>query len=115
MRYDETYDDHMAARPGQGRDDRAEGEAPRTGRTFPDGRGDVRTAAGRPAVPRPAHPLPAVRRETLNYDQYLERSTDKFQIFSAQERRKRRKALATAAVFVVLVSAVICWVLLWRT
>ena len=61
------------------------------------------------AVPgiRPAHPLPAYRSERLDYDRYLERSHDKFQIFSAQNRRRKMRSLAGGAALVLFVLATV--------
>lgn len=57
---------------------------------------------------RPAHPLPAQRSGKLDYDRYLERSTSKFKIFSAEERRKRKRtAIGVAAVLIVVVLIVV--------
>ena len=46
---------------------------------------------------RPAHPLPALKSSRIDYDRYLQRSKDKFRIFSAEERRRRNRAAAAAA------------------
>lgn len=56
---------------------------------------------------RPAHPLPAYRTERLDYDRYLERPRDKFQIFSAQSRRRKMRALAGGAALVLFVIATV--------
>ena len=67
-----------------------------------------------PSIDRPAHPLPSVRSGQLNYDQYLQRATDKFQIFSAAERRARRKRVIFACAAVVICALVIIWVAVSR-
>ena len=61
------------------------------------------------AVPgiHPAHPLPAYRSEHLDYDRYLERPHDKFQIFSAQSRRRKMRSLAGGAALVLFVLATV--------
>ncbi len=56
---------------------------------------------------RPAHPLPAYRTERLDYDRYLERPHDKFRIFSAQNRRRKMRALAGSAALALFVLATV--------
>ncbi len=68
------------------------------------------------AVPgiRPAHPLPMRRSHMVDYDRYLQKSKDKFQIFSAENRRKRNRALAAAVglgLFVVATIVIIVYLL----
>lgn len=66
------------------------------------------------AVPgiRPAHPLPAYRTERLDYDRYLERPRDKFQIFTAQSRRRRARAIAGGVALALFVVATVVAILL---
>lgn len=66
----------------------------------------------RPAVARPAHPLPEHRTGTIDYDRYLERSTNKFKIFSAEERRRRKRTVATVAAVVAAVVIIVIWAIL---
>lgn len=61
---------------------------------------------------RPAHPLPEYRNNNLDYDRYLERSTSKFKIFSAEERRKRRKSAIAIGAVLVVVAVVVVWAIL---
>ncbi len=61
---------------------------------------------------KPAHPLPARRSAKLDYDRYLERSTDKFKIFSAEERRRRKRVLVTAVAVVAVVAVIVVWAIL---
>jgi hypothetical protein len=60
----------------------------------------------------PAHPLPEHRSGRIDYDRYLERSTDSFKIFSAGERRRRRHWVLVLALFAVLVALVALWAVL---
>lgn len=86
------------------------GERVSDARTRPARRGTrPKVDPSAPSIDRPAHPLPTTRRGSLNYDQYLQRATDKFQIFSAGERRARRKRAAVACAVVVLVAIIIIW------
>jgi hypothetical protein len=66
-----------------------------------------------PAQPRggvrPAHPLPEVRSGKLDYDRYLQTSSDKFQIFSAGERRRHRRTAVVVAAVAVAVLFVVAW------
>ena len=68
-------------------------------------------AAGQPPI-LPAHPLPQYRSRELDYDRYLEASSNKFKIFSAETRRQRKRTLATAAAVAALVVIVIIWAVL---
>lgn len=69
---------------------------------------------GAPATSRPAHPLPEFRSGALDYDRYLERSTDKFKIFSAGARRRRNRAIATAVAIAAVVVIVVAWAIMSR-
>ena len=65
---------------------------------------------------RPAHPLPSYRSNRLDYDRYLERPRDKFQIFSAQNRRRKARAIASSValgLFVVACIVAIIVLLYW--
>lgn len=64
----------------------------------------------RPAVSQPAHPLPAIRHGITDFDQYLQGPTSKFQIFSAEEKRKRTKAIVIGAAAGLVIIAVALWV-----
>ena len=88
--------------------------SPRAGRTSSSRPRRPKVDPSAPSIDRPAHPLPSVRSARLNYDQYLQHATDKFQIFSAAERRARRKRVAVACGVVVLVALVIIWVAVSR-
>ena len=62
------------------------------------------------AIPgiRPAHPVTSHRVRTRDYDRYLERSKDKFQIFTAQSRRRKtRAALGWAALALFVIATVV--------
>ena len=61
---------------------------------------------------KPAHPLPARRSSKLDYDRYLERSTDKFKIFSAEERRRRKRVLVTAVAVIAVLAVIVVWAIL---
>lgn len=56
-----------------------------------------------------AHPLPAQRSGKLDYDRYLERSTSKFKIFSAEERRKRKRTAITVGIVLLVVAVIVVW------
>lgn len=66
-------------------------------------------------IDQPAHPLPAVRTGRIDYDRYLERSTAKFKIFSAEERRIRNRRLAVGLVILALAVVILAWVVVSRT
>lgn len=66
-------------------------------------------------IDQPAHPLPAVRTGRIDYDRYLERSTAKFKIFSAEERRIRNRRLAVGLVILLLAVIILIWVVVSRT
>lgn len=69
------------------------------------------TDASRATIDAPAHPLPAVRQGKVDYDQYLQSPTSKFNIFSAeQDRRRRRSVVATVAA--VTLTIVVLWILI---
>jgi len=70
-----------------------------------------RDANQRPQV-MPAHPLPRYRSGKIDYDRYLEASTNKFKIFSAESRRQRNKSIATGAAIVALVVIIVIWAVL---
>ncbi len=72
----------------------------------------IQTDPGAPAASRPAHPLPERRSGTLDYDRYLERSTAKFMIFSAEERRKKIRTGIVVGVILVVVFAIVVWAIL---
>ena len=65
----------------------------------------------RPAV-LPAHPLPMYRSGKIDYDRYLEASSNKFKIFSAETRRQRNKAIATGVAIAALVAVIVIWAVL---
>ena len=65
----------------------------------------------RPAV-LPAHPLPMYRSGKIDYDRYLEASSNKFKIFSAETRRQRNKAIATGVAIAALVAIIVIWAVL---
>ena len=85
-------------------------ETPRTQATPPTRR--IQTNAGAPVASRPAHPLPERRSGTLDYDRYLERSTAKFKIFSAEERRKKIRTAIVVGVILAVVFAIVVWAIL---
>lgn len=107
-RYDDPGRDVPADRRGTpaARREREPHDAPGAAARRP-----ARDAAGRPPV-QPAHPLPEHRTGTIDYDRYLERSTDKFKIFSAAERRRRKRAVATGAAIVAAVAIIVIWAIL---
>lgn len=85
-------------------------EAPRPQGVSPTNR--TRPDPGAPAASRPAHPLPERRNATLDYDRYLERSTAKFKIFSAEERRKKIRTGVMVGIILVAVFAIVVWAIL---
>ena len=82
-------------------------------RLNPAARRDTRAQGGgeRPAV-LPAHPLPMYRSGKIDYDRYLEASSNKFKIFSAETRRQRNKAIATGVAIAALVAIIVIWAVL---
>ncbi len=67
------------------------------------------------AVPgiRPAHPVTSHRVRTRDYDRYLERSQSKFQIFTAQSRRRKtRTALGWAALALFVLATIVAIILI---
>ena len=64
---------------------------------------------------RPAHPLPSVRSDRLDYDRYLQRSTDRFKIFSAEADRRRKRVIATAVAVAAVVVLIVAWAIASQT
>ena len=64
---------------------------------------------------RPAHPLPSYRSSRLDYDRYLERPRDKFQIFSAQNRRRKARTIASSVALGLFVVACIVAIIVLLT
>lgn len=60
-------------------------------------------------IDKPAHPLPAVRMGQIDYDRYLMHETDKFKIFSAEERRARNRHFLVGLVIAVVVALILAW------
>lgn len=111
-RYDEPLRGEAAPIGARDRRESAPGSPnrdPATGR--PLGGRSPHNPMGRPAV-RPAHPLPKHRTGTIDYDRYLERSTNKFKIFSAAERRRRKRAVATGAAIVAAIAIIVIWAIM---
>ena len=73
----------------------------------------TRTPGAADSVPgiRPAHPV-SQRRSRLDYDSYLEKPKDKFQIFSAQSRRRKTRAALGYAALALFVFATIVAIIL---
>ena len=64
---------------------------------------------------RPAHPLPSYRSNRLDYDRYLERPRDKFQIFSAQNRWRKARTIASSVALGLFVVACIVAIIVLLT
>ena len=109
-----THEDKDIRDAGEWDDEADVRVSPRAGRQPSARERRKRVDPSAPSIDRPAHPLPSVRSANLNYDQYLQRATDKFQIFSAAERRARRKRVVAACAVVVVVALLIIWVAVSR-
>lgn len=80
-----------------------------TGARRPAGRAGASPSAPDEPPIRPAHPLPALRSHELDYDRYLQRPTDRFKIFSAEERRRRGRNAALAVAVAAFVVIIVVW------
>lgn len=114
MAYADRTNEHVDRAPGSRPERRGE---PAGGPSAPDARQRPTNAAGAgmPGQVRPAHPLPAQRSGTLDYDRYLERSTSKFKIFSAAEQRRRRRTIAIGAAIGALAVIIVVWAIMSQT
>jgi hypothetical protein len=70
---------------------------------------DEGVPADTPTIDRPAHPLPNVRRNAIDYDRYLEPASAKFKIFSAEKRRRQRRTIIIAVLAIIVLVAIIAW------
>lgn len=65
-------------------------------------------------IDKPAHPLPAVRMGRIDYDRYLMHETDRFKIFSAEERRARNRHILIGLAIAVVVGVILAWAVVSR-
>ena len=81
------------------------------------GKSAAQASPRQPPMPqvRPAHPLPSVRSDRLDYDRYLQRSTDRFKIFSAEADRRRKRVIATAVAVAAVVVLIVAWAIASQT
>lgn len=105
---EEARDARPPAQAWPGPEDVPEAGVRITGARRPSARRPPASAPAEPPI-RPAHPLPALRSHELDYDRYLQRSTDRFKIFSAEDRRRRGRNAALAVAVAAFVVIVVVW------
>ena len=77
-------------------------------------RGHEKIDVTRATVARPAHPLPAVRRGSVDLNQYLQPQTDHFMIFTAPERRRKRNSITLGILIALFVLLGVLFVILYQ-
>ena len=66
-------------------------------------------------VEREQRRLDRTQQDRLDYDRYLQRSTDRFKIFSAEADRRRKRVIATAVAVAAVVVLIVAWAIASQT